>query len=131
MTPEKALELVGRYARLTKQIKDCKKRIGDSLELCQGINGSRLPRQTPYGLLREDHPEHFDRKNRDMRMHIWNWYQPEIGECGSTVWESIDKHEHGSECPHCYAAHLAIQERKAARIQLGHVRAAMSKGGAQ
>ena len=129
MTPEKALVLVGRYARLTRQIKDCKKRIGDSLELCQGINGSRTPRHTPYGYYREDHPEHFDAKNRDKRMHIWSWYQPEISEYGKADWETITKDAHGSECPHCYAAHLAIQERKAARVQLGHVKAAISKGG--
>jgi hypothetical protein len=130
MTPEKALYLVEHYARLTKQIKDCTKRIGASLDMCQGINGTRIPKQTPYGCVREDHPDHFDKNNRDKRMHIWRWYQPEISEYGSVVWEPIDKYEHGSECPHCYAAHLAIQERRGFRVRLGHVKAAMSKGGA-
>ena len=37
---------------------------------------------------------------------------------------------HGMECQHCYAAHLAIQERKAMRKSLGAVKAAMTKGGA-
>jgi hypothetical protein len=130
MSPEKALELVGRYARLTRQIKDCTKRIGDSLELCEGINGSRIPKVTPFGLQREDFPEHFDEKSRDKRMHIWNWYRPSVSEYGTHEWDKITKDEHGSDCPHCYAAHLAIQERKAARVQLGHVKAAMSRGGA-
>ncbi len=131
MTPGKALELVGRYARLTRQIKNCKRRIGESLELCQGINGSRRPRQTPFGLHREDHPDHFDTKNRDKRMHLWKWYQPDWqGDFGDQpVYEDIGEWS-GEECPHCYAAHLAIQERKQAKKQLGAVKAAMSRSAA-
>jgi len=121
MSPERALELVGRYARLTKQIKDCKKRISDSLDLCSGISGER---QNSYN--RET-----DSKNREIDMHLTQWYTPsrEGGYGEDFVYNDIGVFE-AEECPHCYAAHLAIQERKAARAQIGHVKAAMSRGGA-
>jgi len=128
MTPNNASELVLRYGMLTKQIKDCTRKIGESLDLCQGINGTRIPKQTPFGFYREDHPDHFDSKNRDKRTHLWNWYQPDWqgGYGEEPVYEEIGEWS-AEECPHCYAAHLAIQDRKTARKSLGNVKAAMSR----
>jgi hypothetical protein len=127
MSPDKALELVHRYSRLNRDLKDYTRRIGERLELCQGINGSRAPKHTPFGFQREDHPDHFDTKNRDKRMHLWRWYQPEICEDGDAAWEAITNDEHGAECCHCYEAHLLIQLRKAARKEFGQVKGAMSR----
>jgi len=45
------------------------------------------------------------------------------------VWQHITVANHGAECPHCYAAHIAIQDRKEHRKKLGAVKAAMTKGG--
>ena len=127
MTPEKALELVGRYARLTRQIKDCKRRIGESLELCNGISGKRNELDE-RGLVR--HRE-TDSKNREIDVHLTQWYTPDRqGDYGEeAVYEELGEWS-GEECPHCYAAHLAIQERKQARKSLGAVKAAMSRSAA-
>jgi len=119
MTPEKALELVGRYARLTAQIKDCKARIGDSLELCNGISGKR---NEPMNHRKTDS------KNRELDVHLTQWYTPDWqGDYGDQpVYDDIGEWS-AEECPHCYAAHLAIQERKAARKALGYVKATISR----
>lgn len=127
MTPEKALELVGRYARLARQIKDCKRRIGEHLDLCHGLDGKRLE-MDKYGCL--VHQRDTDNKNRDKTTHLWHWYQPETVDDGfmnpTLVWVEVGVLE-AEQCPHCYAAHLAIQERKAARKSFGSVKAAMAR----
>lgn len=127
MTPDKALELVGRYARLTKQIKDCKRRIGEHLELCNGISGKR--NEMVNGMF-VNHRE-TDSKNRELDLHLTQWYTPDWqGDYGEQpVYEEIGEWS-GEECPHCYAAHLAIQERKAARRALGVVKATIARSAA-
>lgn len=121
MKAEKALELVESYSSLTKQIKDCKKRIGDNLSLCNGISGHKLNLQI-------DQPEP-DSKGRDTDLHLTQWYAPErVSQYGGLQYQDISCDEHGEECPHCYAAHLAIQDRKEARKRLGYVKAVMSRG---
>lgn len=127
MTPDKALELVGRYARLTRQIKDCGTRIGNALDLCRGLSGKR-------GQIWPDgawiNPPDTDNKNRDKDTHLWTWYQPEQDDDGTMhprlVWTEPGEDE-AAECPHCWAAHQAIQERKQAKRQLAAVRGAMSR----
>lgn len=128
MKQEKALELVERYSRLTRGVADCGRRIGGHLDLCRGINGDRL------AVDENGWPTHYpelDAKNRDKGLHLWAWYQPEIIDDGTMsptrVWEHVGADIHGAECPHCYAAHLAIQERKQLRKQLGAVKGAMTK----
>lgn len=127
MKPEKALELVGCYARLTKQIKDCKKRIGASLELCNGISGKRNEFVDGMFLRQRE----TDGKNRELDVHLTRWYTPEWqGDYGEQpVYDKLGEWS-AEECPHCYAAHLAIQERKEARINLGRVKSSITKGGA-
>lgn len=127
MTPNKALELVGRYACLTRQIKDCKRRIGEALELCHGISGKRQELDQ-WGV--PAHERELDNKNREIDLHLVEWYKPyDTGDhyYPTWSWHEINDLEHEPECPHCYAAHLAIQERKQARKQLGAVKAAMSR----
>lgn len=117
MTPEKALELVGRYARLTKAINITKAKIGDSLDLCRGYSGKR-------NTINEE-PKR-DSKNRDLDLHLTEWYTPERGEYGGASWLDIDE-ECKEQCPHCFSAHEAIQARKALVAQLGHVKRSMSR----
>jgi hypothetical protein len=127
MKPQKALELVLRYSHLTKTIKGCTRRIGEHLERCNGISGKRQDRDQ-YGV--QVHEIKVDAKNREVDLHLVEWYKPYYsGDHYYPTWEwqHINELEHKEECPHCYAAHLAIQERKQARKQLGAVKAAMSR----
>lgn len=119
MTPEKALELVGKYARLNKSIAVKKKEIGRHLDRCNGLSGKR---NDPF-FSRET-----DAKNRETDLHLADWYTPTTGESwDSPHWESITADEHGKECPHCYAAHLAIEERKQLRKEFGIVKRSISR----
>lgn len=117
MKPGKALELVTRYAVLTKQIKALKETIGANMDACKGISGERGPLSVVK----------MDNKGKDVDLHLWLWYQPEYDDCEDAFYEEIKPEIHGVQCPHCYAAHLAIQERKAARKSLGAVKAAMTR----
>lgn len=117
MTPEKALELVGRYARLTKAIKTTKTQIGDSLDLCRGYSGKRNT---------VDGESKLDSKNRDLDLHLTEWYTPECGEYDNPSWLYVDD-KCKEECKHCYSAHEAIQSRKKLVVQLGHVKRLMTR----
>ena len=122
-----ALQLVERYARLTKEIKILKKQIGDSLDLCKGFSGKR--NELDESGLRF-HPREEDEKGRDKDLHLWDWYRPVLGDnphWDQYEYQTVTADEHAAECPHCYAAHQAIQARKLARKQLGFVKGAMSK----
>lgn len=126
MKPEKALELVLRYSLHVNSIKTLTAAISDGLDACKGINADRQLKDS-YGCLTYQ-PQH-DRKGRDTGTHLWNWYQknwynPEYDEM---QYEKITEDTHKKECPHCYAAHIAIQERKEHRKKLGHVKGAMTK----
>lgn len=133
MNAHKALDLVQRYSHHTTSIKALTKAIGDSLELCHGFDGKRLE-MDDHGCYVQQRDT--DNKNRDKSTHLWTWYQPEVAESGyymdpDLVWQEITADDHGAECPHCYAAHKAIQSRKEHRKKLGAVKAAMTRGGAQ
>lgn len=120
MTPDKALELVGRYARLTKQIRASKSRIGDNLELCNGLLGFR------HEIGEDGFPT--QRSADDQDTHLKDWYAADMSDDGP-LWRGIGEEER-AECPHCYAAHVVIRERKALRHQLAGVKAAITRGGA-
>lgn len=123
MTPEKALELVKRYATLTKAIKDARREIGENLSNCKGVSGNRLVAD-PFR-----HVE-LDAKNREIDLHLVQWYTPERGEYGREEWLDIDVVDQGEECPHCYAAHLAVQSRKELKKLLGSVKRSMVRSAA-
>ena len=128
MKPEKALELVLRYGHNRRTIEALGRQIGEHLERCRGLDGKRLECDK-YGLpLRQ---RDTDNKGRDTSSHLWHWYQPDVTADATMnptlVWEQITANDHGAECPHCYAAHVAIQERKAARKALAAVKAAMTR----
>lgn len=132
MTPSTALKLVGSYSRLTREIKALSQQIGEHLDRCPGLDGKRLE-MDEWGTFANQRDT--DSKNRDKSTHLWGWYQPETSEGDGynfephLVWEHVTAEIHGAECPHCYAAHQAIQRRKAARRQLAAVKAAMTRGG--
>lgn len=121
MKKEKALELVERYSRLTRAIADCGRRIGESLDSCHGISGKRLDTWRSVEV---------DAKNRDTDLHLTQWYKPDTVDDWTMipmiVYGQISS-EHEAECPNCYKAHLAIQERKQLRKQLACVKGAMTK----
>lgn len=130
MSPEKALTLVRRYANANRRIKALSKAISDNLDRCAGIDGKRLELEDGCFV----HQRDTDSKGRDKSTHLWAWYQPDVADSGylgdpDLVWPEISADEHGAECPHCYAAHLAIQQRKAARREFGAIKAAMTREG--
>jgi hypothetical protein len=139
MRAEKALELVGRYARLTKAIRGCKKRIGECLDKCHGLNGKRLETFTQgsfdggadFGFV-EAYEMLTDAAMQDQDTHLKVWYGKEYGEtedhgCPVFVHFTVGEGDEEEECPHCYAAHLIVQERKGLRRQLAAVKGAMSR----
>ena len=131
MTPDKALEMVGKYARLTKLIKSLTIEIGANLDLCKGADGK--PRHhihcgTIDELMVDVGADHTDRKGRDTRTHLWSWYNEPVDQRddGDVIFERVSP-SHSAVCGHCYSAHLAIQHRKQARKDLGIVRGVMSR----
>lgn len=139
MKPEKALSLVLRYGQLNRLIKELTKRIGESLNECEGVNGDRIVfidvpvfdgfRITGTEKVRDINGD-LDEKQRDRKTHLYQWYKPDYTDDGyfygaPLIYMDIGD-EQKDECPHCYAAHMAIQERKAARKELGSVKRAMS-----
>ncbi len=120
MSPNKALELVQRYARLNRAIKQASRNIGNRLLRCKGISGKRQ-------IMEESIEGELDHKGRELDVHLTNWYKPEVGEYGRVTFHDIDAEEHGAECCHCYEAHLLIQRRKALRKELGQVKRVMSR----
>lgn len=128
MNPAKALELVQRYSQLTKQIKDCGRRIGEALDKCRGISGKRLAVDR-FGWPTQE--VQLDSKNREIDLHLTQWYTPYTCDDGtmqpSIAWHSITLEEHHKECCHCYEAHLNVEKRKAARKALGSVKGAMTR----
>lgn len=126
MTPEKALELVHRYSELTWAIKACRNRIAEALDKCTGLDGKRLERRRawdthPYKSLDDMQPI-----DNEKQIHLTEWFRPDIGCDGDPQYIQIDADQQ-TECPHCYAAYVAIRERKCMRIKLGVVKAAMTR----
>ena len=129
MKERKALDLVMRYSHHTREIKAMTAQIGQHLDQCKGVNGDRL--NVDHKGWPTYRPE-LDEKGRDKGLHLWGWYQPDISDDGTMnptqVWQEVGVIE-AEECPHCYAAHLAILARKEHRKKLGAVKAAMTRGG--
>ena len=124
MKAEKAIELVGKYARLTKSIKATTKEIGQHLDCCKGFSGKRLELRLSFD---SDESQAVDSKNRELDVHLVNWYTPEMGDYFGPRWEVINEDEHKEICPHCYAAHLVVLKRKEMRKELGLVKRSMSR----
>lgn len=126
MKADKALQLVHRYSELTWAIRASRNRIAEALDKCAGLDGKRLARRAawispPYEAL-----DGIDSEESEKAIHLREWYRADIGYDGDAVYIRIGDDE-ATECPHCYAAHVAIQDRKAARKALGAVKAAMTR----
>ncbi|CAB3931564.1 hypothetical protein [Achromobacter insolitus] len=137
MKPETALKLVSDYSALTRAIRECKKEIGQHLDQCNGLKGFRRETEfiPPDEFLPEGYTQPTARSNGDQETHLKGWYTPETvedhwGGEGRLDYLEIGEDE-SDECPHCYAAHLVIQKRKALRRSLGAVKSAMTRLGAQ
>jgi hypothetical protein len=124
MKPEKALELVGRYARLTHSIAACKKRIAAELDKCPGQAGRRLGTYTDLTDV-----EVFGVVDASDETHLAAWYAKDYGEPGEFGFErfTVGEGDEATDCPHCFAAHLIVQERKALRKQLSTVKGSMTR----
>lgn len=130
MKPKKALSHVLRYGELTRTIKDCTRRIHDSLNKCHGVDGGRIKsvtRDTNGTVLMRELVGEFDSKNRDTSTHLYKWYTPEYDDDGCDPIYTEITLDHMSECQHCYEAHLAIQAIKAAKKELGKIKGIMSR----
>lgn len=118
-----ALHLVIEYARLQDQIDGARKRIGDALHGCPGVSGHRHevesgdvdgePYEAPTKRAMKDEP------------HLAGWYRPDVDQYDHRVYSEPSE----AECPHCWAAHQVVQERKRARRALGSVKGRMRKLG--
>lgn len=113
---QKALKACGNYARLSAEIKHLTRVIGDRLSGCLGVDGHlKLPDWASAG-------EAMEYRKED-ETHLKQAYR---GEVVDDAWEPYLRHYSAAElteqlsvCPHCLAAHIAIQQRKAARKSLG------------
>lgn len=125
MTPEKALDLVGKYSRLTHSIAACKKRIAVELDKCPGQAGRRLGWADPMD------PDAILQCDTNDETHLAAWYAKDYGEPGEYGFErfTVGEGDEPDECPACYAAHLIVQERKDLRRQLSYVKGAMTRFG--
>lgn len=116
MTEEqKALKACVDYALFTREIASLKKVIGNALSKCPGVRGEL--QLEPF----IDRP--FDMPGHDDTTHLKDAYTPEQGEGDYDRWGSYLTDAQVRKvlaiCPHCVAAHEAIQARKAARRSLG------------
>ena len=118
MSPDKALDLVRRVSSLQWEIRAAKARIGRGLDKCQGLKGKRHEKDGWRGYTQA--------AQDDQDTHLKHWYMPEKLDEGGRDYIEIGDDER-EECPHCYAAHLIVQERKAVRKAFGCVKAAMTK----
>lgn len=127
MKPEKALELVHRYSELTWSIRACRNRIAKALEKCTGLDGKRLERRRACETPPYEQWSDMDGEANEKQTHLSDWYTAnwEHGDGWSKGY--VDPSMVAEECEHCYAAHIAIQERKCMRIKLGAVKAAMTR----
>lgn len=116
----KALKACSDYARLSAEIKDLTKAIGDAFDGCPGENGKR------QSITLEDGRVIYG--GDDDVTHLKAAYTPEtVGDYYSGpelkyMSEAAIREHLSGVCPACLAAHEAIQARKAARKSLGAVK---------
>jgi hypothetical protein len=104
---QKALKACADYARLTREIALLKNAIGDHLFRCPGVEVEVMEEGLPCATTEP---------------HLKKAYSGEVvGEWEPYMRYFSDKEirEQLAVCPHCLAAHEAIQARKAARRSLG------------
>lgn len=121
---EVALELVREYARLQDLIHGTRERIGAALELCPGVKGHRHEVEafeaTPWS---DAGTAPTERASADVT-HLSKWYTP-VNDGDDCYWPEPDR----NECPHCWAAHEVVQERRRAKRALGSIKGRIRKLG--
>lgn len=131
MRPSTAIDLVNRFATVTRRITAIKGEIGEALEQCKGLAGFR--RETEYVAELDAHLP-TERADADQDTHLKKWLTM-VETMGSQpddvrlVPYPVGEAERAT-CPHCYRAIQLIRERKELRRQLGAVKAAMTRHGA-
>lgn len=130
MKPDKALELIQRYSELTWAIRACANRIAEAINQCPGLDGKRQERRRSIETPPYEYAGAIGSEENEKSTHLHEWYRPEMVESyygpDHRQWNTVGESER-EECPHCYAAHLAIQDPKVARKALGTVKAAMTR----
>lgn len=108
---QKALRACADYARLSGEIASLKSALGDHLGKCVGVRTPELGDST----------------------HLSVAYTPEVVESDSHYEDAhnvfmtdVEIRKYLAICPHCLAAHEAIQARKAARRSLGAAKRSIS-----
>ena len=120
MKAEKALELVKKFASISTEIADASKEIKKSLDACPGFSGKRTPNMTEEIKV--------DKKGFETDVHLNQWYErPDRDEGWVEIQDGFINGEEDDFCPHCYAAHVAIQRRRALKTRLGTVKATMTR----
>lgn len=109
---QKALAACVEYARLNKEIKALGNKIGDALSACPGTFEHNFERERIAGVEYATSTE----------THLTIYYghantARAVGYTGEVKGE-----KEMLECPHCFAAHNAIQARKALRVRLAAVK---------
>jgi hypothetical protein len=117
---QKALKACGDYARLSAEIKRLTRLLSDSLAACPGVNG-HLQLTANWPIDQAD----IDLYSAD-ETHLKRAYAFDTDDSGRYFLTHGEQLEVLSACPHCLAAHNAIQQRKAARKSLGAAKRAIT-----
>jgi hypothetical protein len=118
---QKAVAACAKYVRLRMEIKRLSAAIGEAIEYCPGVGGKRRVTQAFGGAT-------FTNIDESDPTHLKEAYEPDLqGYPPEAVYmEPEDILEYLAVCPHCLAAHNAIQARKAARKSLGAAKRAIT-----
>lgn len=133
---DKAVKACADYARLSAEIKNLTRVIGGAIDKCPGISGKRKYTQT-FGaselLGSNGQPYTVECTDESDPTHLKEAYTPDVDEGyydrSRVYMEEADLREFLSACPHCLAAHEAIQQRKVARKSLGATKRWITKIG--
>ena len=123
---DKALMACRNYAHLSSVIRKLTREIAEHLAGCSGVNGNlQIP---PLGASNEDWTKH-----RSDQTHLKAAYTPETVNYGgypeTTYLHEWEIEEELAKCPHCLAAHKAIQGRKTAKRSLAAMKRFIGKIG--
>jgi hypothetical protein len=112
----KALRACEDYARLSGEIADLKRQVGNHLSKCPGMHGYLLVDSATAD------NQTLAKMSADCT-HLKAAYTPEVESSPVDHWNvymtDAEIREYLTACPHCLAAHEAVQARKAARRSLG------------
>lgn len=108
---EKALTACGAIVAAKDEVKRLTKSIGDHLSACLLVNSPLIGQD---GVAWETH----------LAKAYWYWVDEETQytEGRRVYFDDDEQIEILADCPHCMAAHIAIQDRKKAKLRLANAR---------